>query len=113
MTDRRVSADKEAILVALDQLSQTMEVMAQVINRLKRTVQQAQLHEPSAGQSRYDTNRDHTTRDDTNRDHTTRDETARENNLEALRKSYIRKKAKALQQSEQLDLDSKPVVVLH
>ena len=33
--------NKEAILIALDQLSQTMEVMSQVVARLKRTVEQA------------------------------------------------------------------------
>ncbi len=39
------SSDKEAILIALDQLSQTMDVMSQVVARLKRTVEQAQFSE--------------------------------------------------------------------
>lgn len=42
--DKSQSAtDKEAILVALDQLNQTMEVMAQVVARLKRTVEQSHV----------------------------------------------------------------------
>ena len=40
---RKFAADKEAILVALDQLSQTMEVMGQVVTRLKRSVTQAEI----------------------------------------------------------------------
>lgn len=41
----KFAADKEAILMALDQLSQTMEVMAKVVSRLKRSVEQAHLSE--------------------------------------------------------------------
>ncbi len=42
---RKFAADKDAILMALDQLSQTMEVMGHVVSRLKRSVEQAQMTE--------------------------------------------------------------------
>ena len=42
---RKFAADKEAILMALDQLSQTMEVMGQVVSRLRRSVEQAHIAE--------------------------------------------------------------------
>ncbi|MEX1033534.1 MAG: hypothetical protein WDZ30_09250 [Cellvibrionaceae bacterium] len=38
----KTEADKEAVLLALDQLSQTMDVMRQVVARLKRSVEQAE-----------------------------------------------------------------------
>lgn len=54
---RKYSADKEAILVALDQLSQTMAVMSQVVARLKRSVEQANIsehHQASVAQASVD-----------------------------------------------------------
>ena len=89
----KMAANKEAILVALDQLSQTMDVMNQVINRLKRTVEQAHIGDIHPSIKNY--------------------EVARQNNLDELRKNYIRKKAAALQQKESHETDLKPIVVLH
>lgn len=45
MSDKiKSDADKQAIAMALDQLSQTMEVMQQILHRLKRSVDQANQH---------------------------------------------------------------------
>lgn len=38
----KTDADKEAVLLTLDQLSQTMDVMRQVVSRLKRSVEEAE-----------------------------------------------------------------------
>jgi hypothetical protein len=40
MAKIKAEAEKEAVLLALDQLSQTMEVMRQVVGRLKRSIEQ-------------------------------------------------------------------------
>ena len=45
MSDKNKSdADKQAIDMALDQLNQTMEVMQQIVRRLRRSVEQANQH---------------------------------------------------------------------
>ncbi|MGQ9425404.1 hypothetical protein ACXYTJ_07040 [Gilvimarinus sp. F26214L] len=44
----KTEADREAVLMALDQLSQTMEVMSQVVSRLKRSVEQAEANAAKA-----------------------------------------------------------------
>lgn len=38
----KADTDREAVLLTLDQLSQTMEVMHQVVSRLKRSVELAE-----------------------------------------------------------------------
>lgn len=48
MAKIKTEADKEAVLVALDQLSQTMDVMRQVVGRLKHSIESAQLPTVSA-----------------------------------------------------------------
>jgi hypothetical protein len=42
MAKIKAEAEKEAVLLALDQLSQTMDVMRQVVGRLKRSIESAE-----------------------------------------------------------------------
>jgi hypothetical protein len=42
MAKIKAEAEKEAVLLALDQLSQTMDVMRQVVGRLRRNIEQTE-----------------------------------------------------------------------
>lgn len=47
----KANTDREAVLLTLDQLSQTMEVMHQVVSRLKRSVELAEAKPASSNES--------------------------------------------------------------
>ncbi|MCW8196182.1 hypothetical protein F6455_15420 [Proteobacteria bacterium 005FR1] len=48
MSKIKAEADKEAVLLALDQLSQTMDVMRKVVGRLKRSIEETSAEQLSA-----------------------------------------------------------------
>lgn len=103
MTDRRkFAADKEAILTALDQLSQTMDVMGQVIARLKRSVEQAQISEKNHKlESTQGTEKP-----------VPSTQAPREETLESLRDDYVRKRNRTINNDSQ-EPKSKAEIVLH
>jgi regulator of replication initiation timing len=47
MSKIKAEADKEAVLLALDQLSQTMDVMRKVVGRLKRSIEETSAEQLS------------------------------------------------------------------
>lgn len=44
---KKAETDKEAVLLALDQLSQTMDVMRKVVGRLKRSIEESSAEQLS------------------------------------------------------------------